>query len=283
MFSFLKRKDSPSPVGAVDEAASVQAARARARRRLIGAAALIGVGIVGFPLLFETQPRPIAVNIPIEIPSRDQAPPLKLPPPKAGAATSTPTPPRATGPVVAETVADEPDEPAAAAASGPAATRTAASPTPSAAASAPTSAPTSAVASAAVSTPAAPRAERAASAAVAARAAPVAPGASRDAQRAQALLDGRPVAAVSDTPAAAPAAKTARFVVQAGAYTEAGALREARQKVEKLGLKTYTQVVDTDSGSRTRVRVGPFETREEAEKAAARIKSAGLAASILSL
>ena len=53
--------------------------------------------------------------------------------------------------------------------------------------------------------------------------------------------------------------------------------------MEKLGLKTYTQVIETDSGSRTRVRVGPFPTRDEAEAAAARIKSAGLAVSILSL
>ncbi|HMO49162.1 MAG TPA: SPOR domain-containing protein [Rubrivivax sp.] len=260
MLSFLKRKDSPPPAGAMDEAASVQAARTRARRRLIGAAVLIGIGIIGFPLLFETQPRPIAVNIPIEIPSRDQAPPLKLPAPETGPAA----PPRATGPVVSEAVAEVPAEPASAAASGSA--------TPVAAA-APAAAPASAA-----------RAERPASAAaVVARAAPAAPETSRDAQRAQALLDGKPVAAISEVPAAAPAAKAPRFVVQAGAYTEAGALREARQKVEKLGLKTYTQVIDTDSGSRTRVRVGPFETREEAEKAAARIKSAGLAANILSL
>ena len=78
MLSFLKRKDSPAPAHAVDEAASVQAARTRARRRLIGAAVLVGVGIIGFPLLFETQPRPIAVDIPIVIPSRDNAPPLAL-------------------------------------------------------------------------------------------------------------------------------------------------------------------------------------------------------------
>jgi DedD protein len=86
--------------------------------------------------------------------------------------------------------------------------------------------------------------------------------------------------------APAPAAsdgKPARFVVQAGAYTDAATLREARQKVEKLGLKTYTQVIETDSGARTRVRVGPFDSREEAENAAARIKSSGLAANILSL
>jgi DedD protein len=112
-----------------------------------------------------------------------------------------------------------------------------------------------------------------------ARAASSAAETERDAQRAQALLEGKPVAALP--PAAEP--KASRFVVQAGAYTEAGALREARQKVEKLGLKTYTQVVETDGGARTRVRVGPFDNREDAEKAAARIKSAGLAASVLSL
>ena len=131
----------------------------------------------------------------------------------------------------------------------------------------------------------APRVERTASApVVAARGAASAAEPSREAQRAQALLDGKPIAAAAE-PAAAVASepKAARFVVQAGAYTDAAALREARQKVEKLGLKTYTQVIETESGSRTRVRVGPFDTRDEAEKAAARIKGSGLAANILSL
>jgi DedD protein len=96
----------------------------------------------------------------------------------------------------------------------------------------------------------------------------------------QALLDDKPVAPAA---AAASEAKAARFVVQAGAYSDAATLREARQKVERLGLKTYTQVIDTDTGSRTRVRVGPFDNRDEAEKAAARIKASGLAANILSL
>jgi DedD protein len=227
VLSFLKRKDSPAPAHAVDEAASVQEARTRARRRLIGAAVLVGVGIIAFPLLFETQPRPIAVDIPIVIPSRDKAPPLALPPPESRPA------PAPAAPVQAE-----------------------------AAPSAPASAPV------AVAPP---------------RAAPAASEAARDvdaeAQRAQALLEGKPVAAAS----AASAPKAPRYVVQAGAYTDAAALREARQKVEKLGLKTYTQVIETGAGSRTRVRVGPFDTREEAEKAATRIKGSGLAVSILSL
>jgi DedD protein len=113
-------------------------------------------------------------------------------------------------------------------------------------------------------------------------AAPAAADIKAEAQRAQALLDGKPVA-IAAPAATASAPKTSRFVVQAGAYTDAATLREARQKVEKLGLKTYTQVIETDSGARTRVRVGPFDTREDAEKAAARIKSSGLAANVLSL
>ena len=50
--------------------------RRRARHRLIGAAVLVLVGVIGFPLLFDTQPRPIAVDIPIEIPDRNKVKPL---------------------------------------------------------------------------------------------------------------------------------------------------------------------------------------------------------------
>jgi DedD protein len=224
----------------MDEAASVQAARMRARRRLIGAAVLVGVGIIGFPLLFETQPRPIAVDIPIEISARDGVPPLKLPPEKGSAVNAT----RGAGAVVAE--AEPPVE--------------SAPPAP---------------------TPAVP-----VEAALPARPAAPAADVQAEAQRAQALLDGKPVAVAPAVAAAAPAAsvpKAPRFVVQAGAYSDAATLREARQKVEKLGLKTYTQVIQTDAGPRTRVRVGPFGTREEADQAAARIKTSGLAANVLSL
>jgi DedD protein len=238
VLSFLKRKDSPAPAHAVDEAASVQAARTRARRRLIGAAVLVGVGIIGFPLLFETQPRPIAVDIPIVIPSRDNAPPLALPPARPTPPPAAQAPVPAPAPVVAEPA------PAAEPASAPPVAAALPQPRPAPLASAPVPTPT--------------------------------PANNSEAQRAQALLEGKPVAAAAD-------AKPARFVVQAGAYTDAATLREARQKVEKLGLKTYTQVVETEGGARTRVRVGPFETREEAEKAAARIKAGGLAANILSL
>jgi len=100
-----------------------------------------------------------------------------------------------------------------------------------------------------------------------------------EAARVQALLEGK-AASAADKKASEVAG---RFIVQVGAFGEANAAREARLKVEKLGLKTYTQVIESAEGKRTRVRVGPFATREEADKASGRIRAAGLPAAILTL
>ena len=74
-----------------------------------------------------------------------------------------------------------------------------------------------------------------------------------------------------------------RYVVQVGAFADAEAARETRKNVEKLGLKTYMQVAQTSAGSRTRVRVGPFTSRSDAEAALAKAKAAGLNAVLLTL
>jgi DedD protein len=71
--------------------------------------------------------------------------------------------------------------------------------------------------------------------------------------------------------------------VQVGAFADDGKARDTRQKVERAGLKTYTHVAETKEGKRTRVRVGPFATRAEAEKAAEKIKGLDLPAAILTL
>jgi DedD protein len=112
----------------------------------------------------------------------------------------------------------------------------------------------------------------AASSALAAASAPAA-ARSSDGERARALLEGR----------AASSADEQRFVVQVGAFADADAARETRKNVEKLGLKTYTQVAQTSAGSRIRVRVGPFASRGEAEAALAKTKAAGLNAVLLTL
>jgi DedD protein len=227
LFDIFTKRDS---AGATPAAASAnvmtgeqaEQARVRARRRLIGAVVLLGIGVIAFPLLFETQPRPIAVDIPIVIPPRDGAPPLALPASRSAAkpAASAPTLPPTT-------VAEKPIE-----------------------------APAPAPAPAKASEPPAPP---------------------------------KPVAAAP--PPAKPATETpkptaqanGRFVVQIGAFSETATVRDVRSKAEKAGLATFTQTVDTADGKRTRVRVGPFASREEAEKAAAQAKAAGLGGSVLTL
>jgi DedD protein len=95
--------------------------------------------------------------------------------------------------------------------------------------------------------------------------------------KAKALLEGKDVAAKQ------PAAADGRFVVQVGAFADVAKAREARLKVEKAGLKTYTQVVETKDGRRIRVRVGPFAGRAEADQAAEKIKKLDLSAAVLTL
>ena len=104
----------------------------------------------------------------------------------------------------------------------------------------------------------------------------------KPAPKAEVEAEARPDPAMPSAPETTPAV-AGRFVVQVGAYNDAERLKVARQKVEKLGYKSYTQDVDTTTGKRTRVRVGPFATRQEAEAVAVKVKGAGLQANILVL
>ena len=99
---------------------------------------------------------------------------------------------------------------------------------------------------------------------------------------------GPQVAMAKPTQTSAPVPESAesgaeRRVVQVGAFTEAEKAQDARLKIEKAGLKTYTQVVETKEGKRIRLRVGPFSSEAEADKAANKIKTLGLPAFILIL
>ena len=64
---------------AAAQAESIDDMRRRARHRLIGAAVLVLAGVVGFPLVFDTQPRPVAVDVAIDIPDRNKVAPLAVP------------------------------------------------------------------------------------------------------------------------------------------------------------------------------------------------------------
>src|SRR4051812_25254891 len=101
-----RKKKVDEPVAAASPAESIEVMRRRARHRLIGAVVLVLVGIIGFPLLFDTQPRPVAVDIPIEIPDRNKVkplPPLPQAPVASGKMAQAPvTEPAAATPPVAE-------------------------------------------------------------------------------------------------------------------------------------------------------------------------------------
>jgi len=238
-FKFSKAGDESPAARRPPE--SIEAMRKRARHRLIGAGVLVLIAVVGFPLLFDTQPRPIAVDIPIEIPDRNKAKPLPIP---AQPDTQAPV---VSGPV---TVAPAPPE------------KIAVTP-PSAPAATPAEVPPPAAAEAK------PQPERPAK--VAATPAPK----GDDGAKAKALLEDKPVQVA--------AADDGRFVVQVGAFADPAKARAARLKVERAGLKTYTNVAETKDGKRVRVRVGPFANRAEADKAAAKIKGLDLPAAILTL
>jgi DedD protein len=75
----------------------------------------------------------------------------------------------------------------------------------------------------------------------------------------------------------------ARFVVQAGTFSDDAKLREVRSKLEKAGITTYTQVIEGKEGRRVRVRVGPFTKRDEADKMANKIKQLQLQPQVLTL
>jgi len=82
------------------------------------------------------------------------------------------------------------------------------------------------------------------------------------------------------TPAAAtkpapPAPKLAGFAVQVGAFRDDEKLAQAREKLAAAKIVHYTERLDGSGGELTRLRAGPFPTREAADKAAAQLKRAG--------
>lgn len=248
------------PGQAAADAASAEAAvsgpnenidivRRRARHRLIGSVVLVLVAVVGFPLLFDTQPRPVAVDTPIVIPDRQTAAPLANVP--AAQAPAKPLLPEAK-PLPAQAGLDAREE--VVLPSAPALTTKPAE-------------AKIAEAQPAESTPAQTQPVPA----KVAKEEPAKPKPKDDGSKAKSLLDGKSGAASAE-----------RHVIQVGAFADAAKVREVRKKLEQAGLTTYTQTIDGKDGKpTTRVRVGPFDNREEADKAAARIRKLELSPVVL--
>ncbi|MDN4052841.1 SPOR domain-containing protein [Massilia sp. YIM B02763] len=282
----------------------------RARRRLVGAIALALAAAVGLPMLLDSEPKPLAGDIAIQIPAKDKAAPLPVP-----SADKT---------VAAEDSVDQDEEVVPAEGAKPAGK-------PAAVAAAPKAEPAQPALPKAeakpetrlepkpepkVDTRAAERerlereraekeriaheraereradrerAERAAKAEheraeklakqKAAEEKPVKPAAKPegDSARAMAILEGKPADKPADKDRADAAGQ--KVVVQVIATASADKAAEVQGKLREAGISSYTQKTTTSSGELIRVRVGPF-SRDEAEKVRAKLGRIGMSGAI---
>lgn len=223
------------------------ALRIRARRRLIGAAALLLAAVIVVPMVLDPSPRPVPDTVPIDIPSEKTpfTPRLPLPPvpdPGAGQGAST-TEPMADAPKAAVPVESKKAAQTRAAEDTPGATNATAPDKP-------------------VEKPAAKAQADADKAA--------------EAQRARDILDGKlPKTTASQPPAGG------KYFVQAAALRSEQAAGELSAKLKKAGLRSFTERVQASDGTRWRVRVGPYATRQEAERARTKLRELGTGADLI--
>jgi DedD protein len=72
------------------------------------------------------------------------------------------------------------------------------------------------------------------------------------------------------------------YVVQIAALADETRARQLQKQMTEAGVKAYTEVVATKSGTVTRVRAGPYPTREAAEGALTQLKKVGLDGTVAS-
>lgn len=254
-------------------AESVEVIRKRARHRLMGSVILVLGAVVGLPLLFDSQPRPVAIDTPIVIPDRNQAAPL-APPVSGKSAGSKERPPSidpgqtAPPPVktdVANVAALDANEELVNK-EGKSEVKTEIK----------TEQKSEAKSEPKTDLKAEPKADSKTDKKqeIKSDAKDGVKDSSKEAAKAKALLDGKDVSKPSDA---------VRSVVQVGAFADAAKAKEARSKLEQAGIKTYTQEIETKEGKRIRVRVGPFASKEEADKAAEKIRKLNLSTTVLKL
>ena len=236
--------------------------RKRARRRLVGAIALVTI-IAGFlPMVLDHEPKPVSQDVSIKIPSPDSSAFTSKIVPVVPAAKPAPDAPKPEAPATAEPAAPPPPVKSEA----PKVAAPAKSEPPKVAAVAPDAKP---VVPPANDTEAAPPKESAPEKAVA----PAKPAVAEQPKVAQ---KAEPVEKIK------PAAKgVAGFVVQVVALNDPDKAKQMRDQIAAAGVKTYTEVVPTAKGNVTRVRAGPFASRGDAEKARDKLKGMGLAGNVI--
>ena len=236
----MATRSSPGKSNAALDPALPQ--KKRARRRLVGAAAVCLAVAILLPMLLDSEPRQIRGDVEVRIPSRDTPLAERADASARSGAIVPADPAQERGAASGSGASSEPDASAASSSGSPAPARDDADPaaTPPAAAAEPSSAR--------------PR-----------EAAPE--------SRQPPAQD--PIAALAQ--AKDPSlAKPGGFIVQIGAFSSDKGAAEQADRARKAGFKAYTESVKTAQGERVRVRIGPFATRAEADQARTRLRAAGV-------
>ncbi|MBI4984372.1 MAG: SPOR domain-containing protein [Rhodocyclales bacterium] len=219
----------------------------RARRRLVGATALVLLAAIVLPMVMDHEPRPTNQDIQVRIPSPEagsaarglSAKPVASPLPPAEPAVDTKPVPKAEAPVVA---------------AAPSVQATA----PTAKSATPAVAPEKTSEKPAEKTPEKPAAK------------PV------DKSAVEKKVDAEKKADAARAAEALAGGDSAQWVIQLGAYKEAGNVKLLLSKLKGMGVPAYSEKFDSPQGPRTRVRAGPFPDKEAAEKARAKVKIVGV-------
>ncbi|KVD11612.1 sporulation protein [Burkholderia ubonensis] len=221
----------------------------RARRRLVGAIALVVAAVIVLPMVLDSHPKPVTDDIAIDIPNRP-------------AHHAAPSRDEDASDVQAGVAHDEPP------ASETAATAVAGAPSPAATdaakdAAKPAAKPDTATTTASVAPKPAP--------APAAPAQPAKPAAPKPAPAAVANADDGGDAATPSSPAGA------RFAVQLGAFKDDATARSWATKLKSAGVPAYVEHrKQADGSTATLLRAGPFADRAAASAAIAKVREAGL-------
>ena len=242
---------------ACGEVRATRGDRARDVRRLIGAVALVLAAVIGLPMIFDSEPKPVADDIAIQIPSKDKpaSPPAATqpvaPPPSTIAASATLDP--------KEDVVDSPaqaQESTQREASSPKAPAAQLAATPAAKDKQESAKQAELQVAKTETKPEHKHEPKPESKPEAKSEAKSAEKKADDAARAKALLEGKP------DPAKSADRKAGKFVIQVAALATKEKIDEVQGKLKAGGLKPYTEKVATQAGDRTRIRVGRSPARK---------------------
>ena len=95
----------------------------------------------------------------------------------------------------------------------------------------------------------------------------------REPQRAAAILGGKTAEAAPTAPANNAGGQ---YVILIGAFSNPANVKQLQTKIGELGIKVYTEPLASPEGKKTRVRAGPFTSREAADKALDKLKRIGV-------